>query len=956
MKKFSSLLVVLLFGLGPLRVIAQMPDTLTIEDKVDISYKAKLLVQEYQSLLNVLANRNLTQSQSKILISNSFSPSGNQIFYDSLVVIEDDVDPLHTQVGAIPPDKLVSRYLNGLFFLYEKSDENTILFSNLQTSPVQEGEYTFVQVIYDSEFLGKHEEVDLPYNKTKRIAEVRANWEEGDWKTTISSVIYWDSTQVFQDTSYLLLADNIMSQYEYTQQELDSLGLIKDENGRVVSLEQYRIEKLTESLEETARKRAEQMFEENERNYSIAFQRGKDLLYQGKLDAAKRAFEVSQKYGEYRVEPLIMMDSISEIQRNQDQVAKMELDNMLNRGLKYRRIKSYDQALDWYKQALERNTAMDSIRENIQELEQQKIYLNRVSVNLKNEEYKDAIKDLGKAIEDRPMMADLYKMRGDAYVATGKSKRAFEDYKTAILRYPKYREVYIKRAELYLKENNLNQVVADYGIALTLDEEDVPLLKKRAEYNIRLNNLKDAIEDYSRAIKYASEDTHLYMERGKLFKRVKDYASAYKDFSQASSLTEEDPETWFYKGLASVGLRDPGGAAIAFDKAKERKLSPAQQQIIPKIAKTFYTSGRRLMSSKDFETAVDSLSGSIILDASNPDPWYYRGVCYIELQNTLAAIKDFNQVVELRPQNAMAFLQRGKAYLLNKQFENAAINFSTAGNIDLKLIEAHLLAAESYREMERYSEALSAYQKALAQDKDNPQIYFEMGNMWVIQENYPQALTSFKEAIKKKKDYAEALYNRGLIYLKLLDSKSALDDFSAALKARPNLVEAYYERGRIKHFTEGKLEEAIADFSTALIHRPNYFPALLERAYAYYDAGKYSLSLMDLELAIQLDSSILNDPNVHYKLGWAHLHSNSVSSARKHLLEAKNLSTGDESGILLGMGYCDVKEGAWDSGLSFLEEAFQSGKFGKKEILKNPLSELLKRNKEFKALTKKYLK
>ena len=88
MKRFFYITLIY-FLLSPcLSTLTKAQDALSLEDKVEISYQAKLLVSEYQSLLNVLSNRNITLQESRILIGNSYSPTGTRIFYDSLVVIE----------------------------------------------------------------------------------------------------------------------------------------------------------------------------------------------------------------------------------------------------------------------------------------------------------------------------------------------------------------------------------------------------------------------------------------------------------------------------------------------------------------------------------------------------------------------------------------------------------------------------------------------------------------------------------------------------------------------------------------------------------------------------------------------------------------------------------------------------------------------------------------------------
>ena len=950
---YTSLIFILLFPcLSPM---TKGQNALSLEDKVEISYQAKLLVSEYQSLLNVLSNRNITLQESRILIGNSYSPTGTRIFYDSLVVIEDDIDPLHTLPNSKVSDARVPDYLNALYFLYEKGNDNTIRFSELKTSPVQEKDYVFVQVIFESQFLNRHKEVGKAYQKTKRIAEVRARKVNEDWDTKISSIIFWDPNQVFEDTTYQVSAGDIMKKHAYTEQQMDSLGLVRDDEGNVMTLARFSEKKLLEKLEEEAKKKAERLVNENEAQYKMNYERGMEMMEQGEYDLAKLAFRDALEYNEYRVEPRIQLNRIEQVQKDRVRLARVKLDNMLRKGRKYLQIKSYDKALEWYRKAYESNPHLDSLGNRIRAIEQHQIYLDRLSINLRRKDFNGAIKEIGREIKRKPQLADLYRLRGDAYAGMGKSKKAFDEYQEAIARFKNFREAYIKRADLYLTSQNANQAAADFGMALTLDSEDLPLLTRRADLNIKLNQLDEAVADYSRAVQVAPKEARFYMERGKLLRKLKRFRPALNDFTQATKLRDLDPNAWFFKGLAFVDLHDPAGAVKAFEEAKSRNLDPNSLQVIQRLGNSYYASGKKLVDQESYGAAVDSLTGAILIDPRNIDAWYFRGIGNLAQKDVLSAIEDFTQVVTLSPNHALGFYQRGLSYLQNKQYKEAAQDFSNAGGLDPNLLDAHLKAGEAYGKLQRYPEALNAFERALSLDKNNARVFYEMGNMYAFQDNYSEALKSYKQAIRKQKNYPEAYFRRGELFLEMEDLSAAKNDFSQAIKMQPEFPMAYLERGRIYHHMEGKLKEAITDYSLALKYRSNYLPAILERGEAYYSAQSYSNALEDLQRAVDLDNKLLQNPKIQYKLGWANLHTSTPSRARPHFEEAQKLASESMPGVNLGLGYCDMFEGRTDTGLALMEEAFRSGEYRKKEILKNPLTKTLKKNKRFKTLVKSYL-
>ena len=127
--------------------------------------------------------------------------SNYQIFRDSAVVIEDDLNPRlrAAQEGDL---RTIKEYLKAFFALYEKSPVSTIFFDDFEVSPVQEGDYRYVEVFYDSEFQGRYRPTpDVPYPTRVKKATVRAVREEGIWKVLITDISSATPEEVSQPVS-----------------------------------------------------------------------------------------------------------------------------------------------------------------------------------------------------------------------------------------------------------------------------------------------------------------------------------------------------------------------------------------------------------------------------------------------------------------------------------------------------------------------------------------------------------------------------------------------------------------------------------------------------------------------------------------------------------------------------------------------------------------------------------
>ena len=166
--------------------------SLTIQDRLEIILQSKQIIREYEILLNNLSDFETTETIGNILIRNSYTSGRNQIFFNSGVIMEDDIHPLRTQ-GLLPSEDVeVQQYLQDFTLFYEKTSQRTISFQNIrELSDVEEGQYKYLRVYFESTFSGTHKEVKEAYQQTKRVAEIRIEKDGSRWRPYIAGIDYY---------------------------------------------------------------------------------------------------------------------------------------------------------------------------------------------------------------------------------------------------------------------------------------------------------------------------------------------------------------------------------------------------------------------------------------------------------------------------------------------------------------------------------------------------------------------------------------------------------------------------------------------------------------------------------------------------------------------------------------------------------------------------------------------
>ncbi len=164
---------------------------LTQRDKNILRYEAGAFVKEFELLLNNLSNEEAAKFERDLIIRNSFTNSGNQIFSNPDVIIEDDINPNHFNYRRVQ-DLYVEKYLRNFDIFYKKQADKSVFFTNIYVSEVKQGEYTYVEVFFNSKLNGTHLTYKEPYQQTSRIATIIANRNGKVWDLKIASIVFYN--------------------------------------------------------------------------------------------------------------------------------------------------------------------------------------------------------------------------------------------------------------------------------------------------------------------------------------------------------------------------------------------------------------------------------------------------------------------------------------------------------------------------------------------------------------------------------------------------------------------------------------------------------------------------------------------------------------------------------------------------------------------------------------------
>jgi len=175
---------------------------------------------------------------------------------------------------------------------------------------------------------------------------------------------------------------------------------------------------------------------------------------------------------------------------------------------------------------------------------------------------------------------------------------------------------------------------------------------------------------------------------------------------------------YFYKGKEDSGLYAiPGILTIiawilSLTTPEDRKNS--FRLINPGRDFSFWISrGKSYLKNLEFRKAIKCFDKVIVINPENSEAWYCKGNALIFLGRSEEAILCFDKSLEIHPDVPEVLYKKGIAMGNVGRFEEAIVCFNKVLELDPEKIEAKLSKADALAAMEKYEEALRILEQLL---------------------------------------------------------------------------------------------------------------------------------------------------------------------------------------------------------------------------------------------------
>lgn len=196
-----------------------------------------------------------------------------------------------------------------------------------------------------------------------------------------------------------------------------------------------------------------------------------------------------------------------------------------------------------------------------------------------------------------------------------------------------------------------------------------------------------------------------------------------------------------------------------------------------------------------------------------------RAKVYLNLEDTIQALKDYSQAINVMPDDDRLYNQR----------------------------------AQVYYEQEKYDLADKDYQKMISLKAGDVMGYMGIGRNANAQKRYGDAIKQFDYVVKLDQNYSSAYSFRAESYIGLKKYNEAIDDVITALGIDKDR-KAFYE---LQELVDSAFEQTVAKLKAQKIKEPNEQSWAYDLGVVYERAAKYNKAIAYYKESLEKESNII---------------------------------------------------------------------------------------------------
>ncbi|MDR2388257.1 MAG: tetratricopeptide repeat protein [Tannerellaceae bacterium] len=228
-----------------------------------------------------------------------------------------------------------------------------------------------------------------------------------------------------------------------------------------------------------------------------------------------------------------------------------------------------------------------------------------------------------------------------------------------------------------------------------------------------------------------------------------------------------------------------------------------------------------------------------------------RNALYFE--DYVLAIQYFNQVIKAKPWLAEPYFYRAVAKINLDDYKGAEEDCSLCLERNPFLVQAYFARGIARQSLENFDAAIADYDKGLEFKAEDRQMLINKAVACIQKKDYGEAEKVFEELVVNHSRYAMTYMMRGAMYFETGDTLGALDNYNRSVELDPYYPPAYGNRA-IVYYRMNRLREALADLNEAIRLNTRESGYYINRGLVRYQMNDLRGAMADYDQVIGTDS------------------------------------------------------------------------------------------------------
>lgn len=269
---------------------------------------------------------------------------------------------------------------------------------------------------------------------------------------------------------------------------------------------------------------------------------------------------------------------------------------------------------------------------------------------------------------------------------------------------PKNDSLWAERAIVFLSANQIDSAYSSVSKALLINSNVSKYHVILSDLYLARNSVNNCRDALLRAIDLDDENIEALSKLSELYFLIGDYEKSFVYLNKITDIDPNNARAYFMKGYGLLEQGDTSRAIAAMQRAT---------QADPNYYEAFLKLGQ-LLSNKDLQLSDEYFKAALRIHPNSEEALY---IYAYHLQNTNRidqAIEQYQKLLTLNPINKFAYYNLGYIYLVYKNdFNKSIYNFTKSIEIDSTYAEAYYNRGLAYELLGDKENAISDYKTSL---------------------------------------------------------------------------------------------------------------------------------------------------------------------------------------------------------------------------------------------------